>query len=159
MPGADAGTERLPFFRAGQYLSLKVAVDGVGVTRPYSIASAPYEALGKDGFYEMTIRQVADGFVTRHIWENWQVGTRVESSAPVGWFYYEPLRDAAKIVGLAGESGIRHSAPWTERLRMAAWTPNCSCSMAAVTSRTSPSTMSSSHWKPVPVARCVWYTC
>jgi len=106
VPDSAAGTAGLPFFRAGQYLSLKIAVDGVRVTRPYSIASAPYEALGKDGFYEVTMRQVADGFVTRHVWDNWQVGTRVESSAPAGWFYYEPLRDAPKIVGLAGGSGI-----------------------------------------------------
>jgi ferredoxin-NADP reductase len=105
-PDSAAGTQSLPFFRAGQHLSLKVAVDGVRLTRPYSIASAPYEALGKDGFYEVTVRQVADGCVTRHVWDNWQAGTRVESSAPVGWFYYEPLRDAPKVVGLAGGSGI-----------------------------------------------------
>lgn len=106
MPDPASDTHGLPYFRAGQYLSLKVGVDGVRITRPYSISSAPFEALGKDGFYEITIRQVRDGFLTKYIWAHWQIETKVESSAPVGFFYHEPLRDASKIVGLAGGSGI-----------------------------------------------------
>jgi ferredoxin-NADP reductase len=103
-PGSD--TTELAVFRAGQYLSLKVEVNGVGITRPYSISSAPFEALGPDGFYEITVRREADGFLTPHMWDNWTVGTRIVSSGPCGQFYYEPLRDAPKIVGLAGGSGI-----------------------------------------------------
>ncbi len=103
-PGSD--TEELAYFRAGQYLSLKVGVDGVRITRPYSIASAPFEALGADGFYEITVKVEQDGFLTPHMWDNWQVGTQIVSSGPCGQFYYEPLRDAHKIVGLAGGSGI-----------------------------------------------------
>ncbi|MBC7262625.1 MAG: hypothetical protein H5T63_11520, partial [Chloroflexi bacterium] len=106
VPDVECGTQTLPYFRAGQYLSLKVDVDGVRITRPYSISSAPFEALGERGFYEITVRRVPGGFLTRHIWDHWQVGTKVESSAPVGFFYFEPLRDARKIVGLAGGSGI-----------------------------------------------------
>jgi len=102
----DSGIVPLAYFRAGQYLSLKVAVDGVRITRPYSISSAPFEALGADGFYEITVRKEQDGFLTTHIWENWEVGTKVRSSGPCGFFYHEPLRDASKIVGLAGGSGI-----------------------------------------------------
>lgn len=102
----DSGTVPLAYFRAGQYLSLKVAVDGVRITRPCSISSAPFEALGTDGFYEITVRKEQDGFLTTHIWENWEVGTKVRSSGPCGFFYHEPLRDASKIVGLAGGSGI-----------------------------------------------------
>ena len=59
VPDPDAGTQTLAYFRAGQYLSLKVDVDGVRITRPYSIASAPYQALGSDGFYEITLRKKA----------------------------------------------------------------------------------------------------
>ncbi|MGD9100752.1 MAG: flavin reductase family protein, partial [Anaerolineae bacterium] len=103
---ADSVTKELVYFRAGQYLSLKVAVNGVSITRPYSISSAPSEALGADGFYEITVRKEPGGFLTTHMWDHWQVGTRVTSSGPCGFFYYEPLRDAAKIVGLAGGSGI-----------------------------------------------------
>jgi len=102
----NSPTRELAYFRAGQYLSLKVEVNGVRVTRPYSISSAPFETLGDDGFYEVTVRRRKDGFFTTSIWENWKVGTKVRSSGPCGAFYHEPLRDAAKIVGLAGGSGI-----------------------------------------------------
>jgi ferredoxin-NADP reductase len=102
----DSEPGELAYFRAGQYLSLKVEVDGVRITRPYSISSAPFEALGTDGFYEITVRRDGNGFLTPHMWDHWQVGTKVKSSGPCGFFYYEPLRDAGKIVGLAGGSGI-----------------------------------------------------
>ena len=102
----DSDTRDLAYFRAGQYLSLKVEVNGVRITRPYSISSAPFEALGADGFYEITVRKEQDGFLTPFMWDNWQVGAKIRSSGPCGFFYYEPLRDASKIVGLAGGSGI-----------------------------------------------------
>jgi ferredoxin-NADP reductase len=102
----DSGTGELAYFRAGQYVSLRVAVNGVTITRPYSISSAPFEALGADGFYDITVRREQDGFLTTHMWDTWQVGTQVHSSGPCGFFYYEPLRDAGKIIGLAGGSGI-----------------------------------------------------
>ena len=106
--GADpeSDTKELAYFRAGQYLSLKVEVNGVRITRPYSISSAPFEALGADGFYEITVRKEKDGFLTTYMWDNWKVGTKVRSSGPCGLFYYESLRDAGKIAGLAGGSGI-----------------------------------------------------
>ncbi len=102
----DAGTKELAYFRAGQYLSLRVEVNGVRITRPYSISSAPFEALGPDGFYEITVRKEQDGFLTMHMWNSWKVGTRILSSGPCGFFYHEPIRDTRKIVGLAGGSGI-----------------------------------------------------
>jgi glycine betaine catabolism B len=106
IPDPDSDTNALPTFRAGQYLSLTVNVGGARITRPYSISSAPYEAAGPGGFYEITIRQVADGFLTPHTWAHWDVGIPVTSSGPLGTFYHEPLRDARTIVGLAGGSGI-----------------------------------------------------
>jgi len=106
IPDPDLDTMELAYFRAGQYLSLKIEVDGSGITRPYSISSAPYEALGVDGFYEITIRRIDDGFFTPYLWDNWSVGTRIQSSGPCGEFYYEPIRDARKIIGLAGGMGI-----------------------------------------------------
>lgn len=106
MPSPDSAVREVAYFRAGQYLSLKVELNGARVTRPYSISSAPFEAVGAEGFYEITVRREQDGFLTGHLWRNWQVGTAVRSSGPCGFFYYEPLRDAGKIVGLAGGSGI-----------------------------------------------------
>ena len=104
IPDPNSDTKELAYFRAGQYLSFKVVVDGVLITRPYSIASSPTDAL--NGFYEITIRKESRGFLTGHIWENWKVGTKVESSGPEGFFYYEPIRDAATIVAIGGGSGV-----------------------------------------------------
>jgi ferredoxin-NADP reductase len=105
-PASESETRELPCFRAGQYLSLKVKVDGARITRPYSISSAPFEASGPEGFYEMTIRRVEGGFFSDRVWGSWTVGTQVQSSSPVGLFYHDPLRDTRKIVGLAGGSGV-----------------------------------------------------
>lgn len=104
IPDPDSITKEIAFFRAGQYLSVKVEVNGVKITRPYSISSSPSEAL--QGYYDITIRKEENGFLTSHIWDTWKVGTKVETSGPEGVFYYEPLRDAKQIVGLAGGSGI-----------------------------------------------------
>lgn len=104
-PDADAGATRCAVFRAGQYLSLKVDINGVRITRPYSICSSPDDALN-GRFYEITIRRKEGGFLTEHIWNSWGEGTKIEASGPCGFFYYEPLRDSADLVGLAGGSGI-----------------------------------------------------
>jgi ferredoxin-NADP reductase len=101
---ADESGHSLAFFRAGQYLSLKVKINDEIVTRPYSISSSPLDSL--NGFYEITIKKTEDGFLTNYIWDTWEVGTKIESSGPEGTFYYEPLRDGSHIVGLAGGSGI-----------------------------------------------------
>jgi len=103
-PDPNSNTKELAYFRAGQYLSLKVQVNGVAITRPYSISSTPSDAL--KGFYEITIRKEEHGFLTEYIWDNWKNGTKVESSGPEGYFFYEPLRDLEQIVGIAGGSGI-----------------------------------------------------
>jgi len=104
IPDPDSVTKELAYFRPGQYISLKVDLEGVRITRPYSIASSPKNAL--KGFYEITIRKEENGFLTDFIWDNWKVGTKVESSGPEGFFYYERLRDLTQIVGIAGGSGI-----------------------------------------------------
>ncbi|MBN2444076.1 MAG: 2Fe-2S iron-sulfur cluster binding domain-containing protein [Spirochaetales bacterium] len=106
IPDPQNGTGELAYFRAGQYLSLSVEVDGVAITRPYSISSAPFESLGKDGFYEITIKHKENGFLTPYIHDHWQPGTQVLSSDPCGFFYHEALRDKKKITGIAGGSGI-----------------------------------------------------
>jgi ferredoxin-NADP reductase len=106
VPDPESEPREVAYFRAGQYLSLKVEVDGTPITRPYSISSAPFEALGAGGFYEITAKKKADGLLTAYAWDHWAAGTKVVSSGPCGQFYYEPLRDARQIVGLAGGSGI-----------------------------------------------------
>ena len=94
----------LPYFRAGQYISLKLPMDGSFVTRSYSLCSSPKEATG--GNYAITVRANPGGFVADRLLHEKKIGDRLISSGPQGFFYYEDLRDAKKVIGLAGGSGI-----------------------------------------------------
>ena len=103
-PNPDKGTEKLAWFSAGQYLSVTLKIGNMTLTRPYSLASSPREAL--EGIYMLTIQYVEDGLASQFIHDNWHVGTEVTVSAPLGNFTYEPLRDAATVVGVVGGSSI-----------------------------------------------------
>ena len=103
-PDTENGTESLAWFSAGQYLSVKVVIDGVPFRRPYSIASSPRDTL--DGKYMITVKRVGGGIVSGYILDNFTVGTKLDVSAPLGDFTYERLRDAETIIGIAGGSGI-----------------------------------------------------
>ncbi len=104
VPDPTSGTNKCAYFRAGQYLSVKFDVGGALITRPYSIASSPADAL--NGFYNIAIKKVEHGFITEYLWGNWKVGDQIRVSEPLGFMYYDPFRDAPTIVGIAGGSGI-----------------------------------------------------
>lgn len=111
-PGADAKTfvfkredgKAVAYFRAGQYLSLKLPIGDSFVTRPYSISSSPKEAL--EGKISITVRANPNGFVADWLLNNLKVDDKVLASDGQGQFYYEDLRDAENVVALAGGSGI-----------------------------------------------------
>ena len=104
VPDPNRGTTRCAPFLAGQYLNIYLDIEGMKVNRAYSISSSPQNA--KDGFYELTIKYVQGGLVSRYILDNWKEGDEVELSAPAGNFYYQELRDAKTVICLAGGSGI-----------------------------------------------------
>jgi ferredoxin-NADP reductase len=92
----------LPPFQAGQYLNIFLEVAGVRTSRPYSIASSPSQT----GYYDITIRSMADGFVSNYFLEQVQVGDAFESTSPAGTFFYNPLFHGKDLVFLAGGSGV-----------------------------------------------------
>lgn len=94
----------LAYFKAGQYLTFKLEIGSSVVTRSYSIASSPVSAL--NGEYQITVKRIANGFVSDYILDNWKVGDEVTAYAPEGNLTYSPLRDAKNIVAVAGGSGI-----------------------------------------------------
>ena len=94
---------RIAVFRAGQYLSLEAEIDGIMVSRPFSIASPPDESY-RGNYYDITIRTKDDGFLAPWIIRNWKSGSPVQTSDPQGYFYYDNLRDSKNVVCLAGGS-------------------------------------------------------
>ena len=95
---------RLALYRAGQYVSVSVPIGDTVTSRSYSLCSSPEWA--KRGEYNITVKRDDAGYVSPYIQDNWQVGQRVTISGPQGHLYYEPLRDAKKVIALAGGSGI-----------------------------------------------------
>ena len=104
VPNPEKGTEKLAYFGAGKYLTVFETIEGMPVTRAYSISSSPKDSL--EGKYVLTIKLVGGGLMSKYIFDNWEVGTEVEVSAPAGNFEYQPLRDAKKVIAIAGGSGI-----------------------------------------------------
>lgn len=99
----------LPPFQCGQYVSFDLKIGSTETTRPYSICSAPWQArTGEHPFFEITVRNGRrdEGFVSVWFYENVREGDEFTAHLPFGQFYYEPLRDSADIVALAGGSGI-----------------------------------------------------
>ena len=103
VPDPARGTTECAPFLAGQYLNIHLTINGMPVNRAYSISS-PKNA--REGYYELTLKYVQDGLVSRYVLDNWKEGDEVELSGPAGTFYYSPLRDAKTVVCLAGGSGI-----------------------------------------------------
>lgn len=104
VPDAERGTKELAYFGAGKYLTIFEAIDGMPITRAYSISSSPKDSL--NGKYVLTIKLVDGGLMSQYIFDNWTTGTSVKASAPAGNFEYQPLRDAKTVICLAGGSGI-----------------------------------------------------
>lgn len=97
----------LPYFYAGQFISLEFEIDGKTVSRPYSISSAPFEARGEGSYAEITVRRSkGDGFIADYINEKLKPGDEVTGNMGLGQFYWEPLRDSKHVVALAGGTGI-----------------------------------------------------
>lgn len=103
-PDTEKGVDALAYFRAGQYVSIALDIDNAKLNKPYTIRSCPKDAL--KGTYTITIKRTVNGFASDYILDNWQVGTKVKLSAPLGEFYYQEMRDAKNVVALAGGSGI-----------------------------------------------------
>lgn len=104
IPDKSKETDSCAYFSAGQYLSISLNIEGVTVSKPYSICSGPNDALNNS--YTITVKRSENGFASEYILNNWKIGGEVTASGPEGSFTYEPLRDAKHIIGLAGGSGI-----------------------------------------------------
>ncbi len=87
-------------YRSGQFLSLRVEVDGHRLVRCYSLASAP----GLDSQHKVTVKRVVDGRASNWLTDNVAKGDQLEVMHPNGIFC---LRDRETPIFLfGGGSGI-----------------------------------------------------
>jgi len=96
----------LPPFQAGQYVNLFVNISGVKTSRPYAISSSPSER----GYYDLTVKRVPGGFVSAYLLDRIHPGQELESTGPMGNFFYNPLFHGNDLVFLAGGSGVTPAA-------------------------------------------------
>jgi stearoyl-CoA 9-desaturase NADPH oxidoreductase len=89
-------------FRAGQFVSMTVEIDGVRRTRCYSPASSEHAT---DGELELTIRSHSKGLVSRYLRENARPGMVVELAQAEGDFVLPSVRPE-RLLLISGGSGI-----------------------------------------------------
>lgn len=69
-------------FKAGQFIMLNLPIESKYTNRSYSIASAP----SNDNIFELCIVINPKGMGTPFIWENYEIGTKVQLSKVLGKF-------------------------------------------------------------------------
>ena len=89
-------------FIAGQYVNLKLTLDGEEIRRAYSICSSP-----NNEELRIAIKSVADGHFSKFANENLKAGDIIEVGQPEGRFTFEPNSDRQKnYAAFAAGSGI-----------------------------------------------------
>ena len=76
VPDPARGTTECAPFTAGQYVNIFLNIGGMEVNRAYSLSSSPRAVW--ENYYELTIKYVEDGLVSRYIFDNWKEGDEVE---------------------------------------------------------------------------------
>jgi 3-ketosteroid 9alpha-monooxygenase subunit B len=92
-------------YRAGQYVVMRVNVDGMPILRQYSLVSSP-----ENDFLEFLIQREPGGSVSGWFHSEARVGTMIELSQPLGSFTIDspqsPLLLVAGRVGIAPFIGL-----------------------------------------------------
>jgi len=90
-------------YKQGQYITLKMNINGEEVRRSYSICTSPHS----ENELRVAIKEVPDGRVSSFINRKLKVGDSIEVMTPMGNFY-TPLNGGVKkkYVLFAGGSGI-----------------------------------------------------
>lgn len=89
-------------FTAGQYLNLKLTLDGEEIRRAYSICTSP-----NSGELRIAIKSVKQGIFSKFANENLKVGDIIEVGQPEGKFIFEPsFSNLKNYAGFVAGSGI-----------------------------------------------------
>jgi ring-1,2-phenylacetyl-CoA epoxidase subunit PaaE len=89
-------------YKAGQYLNLKLTLDGQEIRRAYSICSAP-----ESDELRISVKAVKNGVFSQFANSNLKKGDILEVGQPQGNFVFEPKQDRQKnYLAFAAGSGI-----------------------------------------------------
>ncbi|WP_418264476.1 2Fe-2S iron-sulfur cluster-binding protein [Flavobacterium faecale] len=89
-------------FLAGQYLNLKLTLDGKEIRRAYSICSSP-----ESGELRIAVKAVKDGVFSQFANNQLKAGDVIEVGEPEGKFTFEPVADKqSNYIAFASGSGI-----------------------------------------------------
>ena len=90
-------------YKAGQFLTLIVSVNGKEVRRAYSLCSSPFV----DQDLAVTVKRVENGLMSNWLGDNLKVGNTIKIMEPMGQFTTEYKADNKRhIILFAGGSGI-----------------------------------------------------
>ncbi|PZP50932.1 MAG: hypothetical protein DI598_04495, partial [Pseudopedobacter saltans] len=89
-------------YKAGQYLSVVVRINGRKYVRPYSLSSAPEI----DSYLEITIKRIAGGLVSNFLCDEVQIGDNLELIEPMGDFCLSETSSENPLIFWGGGSGI-----------------------------------------------------
>ena len=89
-------------FKAGQYLNLKLTLDGQEIRRAYSICSSP-----ESNELRIAVKEVKNGVFSQFANQKLAVGNVLEVGTPEGKFTFEPNQDKQRnYMAFAAGSGI-----------------------------------------------------
>lgn len=89
-------------YKSGQYITMKLEIDGEEVRRAYSIFTSPVEDV-----FGVTVKKVENGKVSNHMCNHVAEGDVLEIMHPEGRFVFEPDGDKRRdLIFFAGGSGI-----------------------------------------------------
>ncbi len=88
-------------FKPGQYVQIKIEIDGAQINRLYSISTPP----SRPHNFSITIKRVPGGVVSNWLHENFQVGDYLQIKGAMGEFNFTDL-PSRKALMLSGGSGI-----------------------------------------------------
>ena len=90
-------------YTAGQFIILKVEIDGKEYKRSYSLSTCPYT----DVKFHFTVKRIKDGVVSNYLNNQIKTGDELLVFPPSGTFFKEPEQDLKRnYIFFAGGSGV-----------------------------------------------------
>ncbi|MEM9462830.1 MAG: ferredoxin--NADP reductase [Myxococcota bacterium] len=89
-------------YRAGQYLTFHVPIDGQTYPRPYSLVGSP----SRSDPLSIVVKRIPDGLVSGHLFDHAAAGLQLTASGPLGRFCVQPRVGQRHVVLIGGGSGI-----------------------------------------------------